>query len=122
MLGLSGVRTRGEFVALTVAYGGRRICVLFYCLAGRPGTDQGEHAMEMKVMYHDRCFDGACSASLFTRFHRECLGTASTYAYEGLAHKPGGTYQFGEFSGGENAIVDFKYSNDPAGELVVRPP
>ena len=68
--------------------------------------------MEMKVMYHDRCFDGACSASLFTRFHRECLGTAATYRYEGLAHKPGGMFQFGEFSGGENAIVDFKYSND----------
>ena len=67
----------------------------------------------MKVLYHDRCFDGACSASLFTRFHRECLGTASSYVYEGLAHRPGGLFQFADFSGGENAIVDFKYSTDP---------
>lgn len=67
----------------------------------------------MKVLYHDRCFDGACSASLFTRFHRECLGTASSYTYEGLAHRPGGVFQFADFSGGEIAIVDFKYSNDP---------
>jgi hypothetical protein len=69
--------------------------------------------MDLKVWYHDRCFDGACSASLFTRFHRECLGTARTYHYGGLAHRPGGLFQFADFSGGENAIVDFKYSSDP---------
>jgi hypothetical protein len=69
--------------------------------------------MEMKVLYHNQCFDGACSASMFTRFHRECVGTASSYAYGGLAHKPGGLFQFTDFTGDENAIVDFKYSNDP---------
>jgi hypothetical protein len=69
--------------------------------------------MEMKVLYHNQCFDGACSASMFTRFHRECVGTASSYTYGGLAHKPGGLFQFADFSGDENAIVDFKYSNDP---------
>src|SRR4029079_17772168 len=26
--------------------------------------------LRVKVFYHDKCFDGACSASLFTRFHR----------------------------------------------------
>ena len=67
----------------------------------------------MKVLYHNNCFDGACSASLFTRFHRECLGTASAYRYEGLMHRAGGLFQFADFSGGENAIVDFKYSPDP---------
>ena len=67
----------------------------------------------MKVLYHYNCFDGACSASMFTRFHRECVGTAARYTYGGLAHKPGGTFQFADFSGDENAIVDFKYSNDP---------
>jgi hypothetical protein len=69
--------------------------------------------MVMKVLYHNQCFDGACSASMFTRFHRECVGTAASYTYGGLAHKPGGLFQFGDFSGDENAIVDFKYSNDP---------
>jgi hypothetical protein len=69
--------------------------------------------MEMKVLYHNQCFDGACSASMFTRFHRECVGTAASYAYAGLAHKPGGLFQFDDFTGDENAIVDFKYSNDP---------
>jgi len=67
----------------------------------------------MKVLYHNQCFDGACSASMFTRFHRECIGTAASYTYGGLAHKPGGLFQFADFSGDENAVVDFKYSNDP---------
>ena len=26
--------------------------------------------MRVRVFYHDKCFDGACSASLFTRFYR----------------------------------------------------
>ena len=67
----------------------------------------------MKVLYHNHCFDGACSASLFTRFHRECIGTASSYRYGGLMHRAGGMFQDGDIGDGENAIVDFKYSTDP---------
>ena len=69
--------------------------------------------MDCKVFFHDKCFDGACSASLFTRFHRECVGTAKTYSYQGLVHKAGALFEEGNFSGGENAIVDFKYSTSP---------
>jgi hypothetical protein len=65
------------------------------------------------VFYHDHCFDGACSASLFTRFHRECIGEAE-FSYHGLMHRAAGV-QFDEsaFVEGENAIVDFKYSASP---------
>ncbi len=63
-----------------------------------------------RVLFHNNCFDGACSASLFTRFHRECFGTASEYAYTGLMHRAGAQFDEAEFSGDENAIVDFKYS------------
>ncbi|HXB62737.1 MAG TPA: DHH family phosphoesterase [Acidobacteriaceae bacterium] len=69
--------------------------------------------MNVRVFYHDRCFDGACSASIFTRFHRECIKTATSFDYVGLAHKPGGLFNDVEYSDGENAIVDFKYSNSP---------
>ncbi len=69
--------------------------------------------MNVRVFYHDRCFDGACSASIFTRFHRECIRTAKSFDYVGLAHKPGGLFNEVEYSDGENAIVDFKYSNSP---------
>ncbi|WP_263410185.1 DHH family phosphoesterase [Terriglobus tenax] len=69
--------------------------------------------MNCRVFYHDRCFDGACSASLFTRFHRECIGTATEYSYQGLVHRAGALFDGDEFTGDENAIVDFKYSPSP---------
>lgn len=70
--------------------------------------------MNCRVFYHDRCFDGACSASLFTRFHRECIGTATTFDYHGLAHKAGALFdESWTEPQGENAIVDFKYSPLP---------
>ncbi len=66
--------------------------------------------MNCRVFFHDRCFDGACSASLFTRFHRECLGTASSFDYHGLVHRAGALMEESWFAPeGENAIVDFKY-------------
>ena len=64
------------------------------------------------MLHHNQCFDGACSASIFTKFHRECIGGADAYEYVGLAHKPGGLDD-SIFGPDENAIVDFKYSRSP---------
>ena len=69
--------------------------------------------MLVRVFYHDNCFDGACSASLFTRFHRECIVAGASYEYHGLVHRAGALFDEGEFTGDENAIVDFKYSASP---------
>lgn len=66
--------------------------------------------MKVGVFYHDRCFDGACSASLFTRFHRECIRPDAAYEFHGLVHRAGALFQESDFTGDENAIVDFKYS------------
>ena len=69
--------------------------------------------LDCKIFFHDKCFDGACSASLFTRFHRECVKTADTFSYQGLVHRAGALFDEGDFGAGENAIVDFKYSPSP---------
>jgi hypothetical protein len=72
--------------------------------------------LECRVFYHDHCFDGACSASLFTRFHRERIGTAQEFRYVGMMHRAGLLFDEAAFlrpEGGENAIVDFKYSASP---------
>ena len=69
--------------------------------------------MRVRVFYHDKCFDGACSASLFTRFHRECIAQGASYEYHGLVHRAGALFDESEFTGDENAIVDFKYSASP---------
>ena len=69
--------------------------------------------MRVRVFYHDKCFDGACSASLFTRFHRERIAPNASYEYHGLVHRAGALFNESEFTGDENAIVDFKYSASP---------
>jgi hypothetical protein len=69
--------------------------------------------LQVRVFYHDKCFDGACSASLFTRFHRECTAQGASYSYHGLVHRAGALFDESEFTGDENAIVDFKYSASP---------
>ena len=69
--------------------------------------------MRVRVFYHDKCFDGACSASLFTRFHRECVTADASYEYHGLVHRAGALFDENDFTGDQNAIVDFKYSTSP---------
>ncbi len=69
--------------------------------------------MNVRVFYHDKCFDGACSASLFARFHRECIVPDASYEYCGLVHRAGALFNEADFTGDENAIVDFKYSASP---------
>ena len=82
---------------------------------------EGVQVLRVRVFYHDKCFDGACSASLFTRFHRECIASGASYEYHGLVHRAGALFDESEFTGDENAIVDFKYSRLAAHHLVVRP-
>ncbi|QMV18105.1 phosphoesterase [Granulicella sp. 5B5] len=70
--------------------------------------------MDCRVFYHDKCFDGACSAALFTKFHRECVGTAAGFDYRGLVHRAGALFDESWWlADGENAVVDFKYSASP---------
>jgi hypothetical protein len=69
--------------------------------------------LQVRVFYHDKCFDGACSASLFTRFHQERIAPGASYEYHGLVHRASSLFDESEFTGDENAIVDFKYSTSP---------
>jgi hypothetical protein len=66
----------------------------------------------MKVYFHNNCFDGLASAAVFSNFYRT-LGNNREFVYEGLAHRAGELFLDVQFDGDENAIVDFKYSNDP---------
>ena len=69
--------------------------------------------VNVRVFYHDKCFDGACSASLFSRFYRERIRTDVQFQFSGLLHRAGALFNEADFTGDENAIVDFKYSNSP---------
>ena len=65
--------------------------------------------MNVRVFYHDKCFDGACSAALFGRFYAERIRDDARFEYSGLLHRAGALFNEADFTGDENAIVDFKY-------------
>lgn len=69
--------------------------------------------MKVKVFYHDKCFDGAASASLFSRFYRERIRNEAEFAFSGLLHRANALFEHVNFDGEENVIVDFKYSSSP---------
>jgi hypothetical protein len=70
-------------------------------------------AKRVRVFYHDKCFDGACSAALFSRFYRERIRRDAEFIFSGLVHRAGALFDESKFDGDENAIVDFKYSAAP---------
>ncbi len=69
--------------------------------------------MKLKVFFHDRCFDGASSAALFSRFYGERISGDVQFTFSGLLHRAGSLFNEDDFNGDQNAIVDFKYSPSP---------
>lgn len=69
--------------------------------------------MKVRICFHDRCFDGASSAAVFSRFYRERIHPEAEFLYTGMSHRASQPFEDGEFDGDENAIVDFKYSSSP---------
>ena len=66
--------------------------------------------MRVKILHHDRCFDGACSAALFSSFVRRSLAPGAELSYGGLYHRADQLFDESDFDGDINVIVDFKYS------------
>lgn len=69
--------------------------------------------MRVRVFFHDKCFDGASSAALFSRFYRERIRGDAEFSFSGLLHRAGALFNENDFEGDENVIVDFKYSSSP---------
>ena len=69
--------------------------------------------MKVRVCFHDKCFDGAASAAVFSRFYRERIHADAEFCYRGMIHRAAQLFESGIFDGDENAIVDFKYSSSP---------
>jgi hypothetical protein len=67
------------------------------------------NGLKVRVLYHDKCFDGACSAAVFSRFYRERIRSDVEFGYTGLVHRAGALFEEKQFDGDENAILDFKY-------------
>ena len=67
-------------------------------------------SMGVRILYHDRCFDGACSAALFSSFVSRALAPGADIGLTGLFHRADQLFDEDGFDGEINVIVDFKYS------------
>jgi hypothetical protein len=69
--------------------------------------------MQMRLFFHDKCFDGAASSAVFLRFYRERIRADAQFHFTGMTHRARHPFTPEMFDGDENAIVDFKYSSSP---------
>ncbi len=51
--------------------------------------------MKVRVCFHDKCFDGASSAAIFTRFYKERINPAAEFFYTGMTHKASQPFEDG---------------------------
>lgn len=77
------------------------------------GEDSVPDPVSVRLCFHDRCFDGAASSAVFSRFYRECFNSHAEFRFTGMAHRASPPFAEGLFDCDENAIVDFKYSSSP---------
>ena len=67
----------------------------------------------LQLCYHDHCFDGVASSATFLRFYRDQVRPVRDVGFQGLAHKAGALFGEDVFRGEVNAVVDFRFSQDP---------
>jgi hypothetical protein len=71
-------------------------------------------ASSVVIATHGHCFDGMCSAALFTRLARERAGDHATFTYHACGYGPEQTgVPPALLNGDENAILDFRYTATP---------
>jgi len=64
--------------------------------------------MHLKILFHDRCFDGLASAALFAAFARSKI-PHDRLSFGGLQHGPEGGLDESRLSGDQNVVLDFAY-------------
>ncbi len=76
---------------------------------GPPAAGRERASLRVRVFYHDKCFDGASSAALFSRFYRERIRSDAEFVYTGLLHRAGALFDEKEFDVEQNPISHFQY-------------
>jgi hypothetical protein len=67
---------------------------------------------EVAVLTHGHCFDGLCSAVMFTRLLRHIRGPAVQFRYVACGYTSNQTPLASLLRGDENAILDYRFVND----------
>lgn len=68
--------------------------------------------MQVAVLTHGHCFDGLCSAVLFTRLLRELQGPAVQFRYVACGYTPNQAPISSLLVGDQNAILDYRFVKD----------
>jgi hypothetical protein len=69
-------------------------------------------APNLKIFFHNHCFDGASSAALFADFYRQKQNPEAVIEFCGMSHRTGDPFDSVDIDGEENACVDFRYCKD----------
>ncbi len=67
---------------------------------------------DLRIFFHDRCFDGAASAALFAEFFKSTYDAEANIEYCGLAHSSGDPFAGVPLDASVNACLDFRYCAD----------
>jgi hypothetical protein len=68
---------------------------------------------EVIIAHHGHCFDGACSAALFSRYLRE-REDQKRFTFKGLAYEPNAPPIASKLiDGAINVVLDFRYTTSP---------
>src|SRR3984957_16019873 len=80
-----------------------------------PSAPSDSPSRRVVVATHGHCFDGMCSAVMFTRLLRHVYaGTPLEFEYHGVGYGPGQNgVDPSVLTGDENAILDFRFSRSP---------
>ncbi|MGH9527130.1 MAG: hypothetical protein ACRD2F_10675, partial [Terriglobales bacterium] len=60
--------------------------------APRRAGKEARVLQRVRVFYHDKCFDGAAAAAVFTAFYRARRDRDARFEYCGLVHKATGLF------------------------------
>jgi hypothetical protein len=43
--------------------------------------------IQIRLFFHDKCFDGAASSAVFVRFYHECVRRDAQFHFTGMTHR-----------------------------------
>jgi hypothetical protein len=80
---------------------------------GASGASVRSTVSDVLIAHHGHCFDGACSAAIFSRYLRE-REDARGFTFRGLAYEPNAPPIADRLvEGAVNAVLDFRYTQSP---------
>ena len=69
-------------------------------------------SVQVNVLHHAQCFDGAASSALFLAFFRQHRSSSANFEFIPKDHRPGDPFDPSDFLADEVVCLDFRYTQD----------